>query len=65
MMLLQVISLTDKNVLSRIHMKILLQTAKTQVSLEEEEEEKFVYNWMTKYLLEMLLIAGWMLLIRK
>ena len=45
-------------------MKILLQTAKTQVSLEEEEE-KSVYNSMTKYLPEMLLIAGSMLLITK
>ena len=44
-------------------MKILLQTANTQVSLEEEE--KSVYNSMTKYLPEMLLIAGSMLLIRK
>ena len=50
--------------LSRVHMKILLQTANTQVSLEEEQE-KSIYNSVPKYLPEMLLIAGSMLLIRK
>ena len=48
-------------------MKILLDSK--QVSMEEEEgktkEEKSVYNSMRKYLPEMLLIAGSMLLIRK
>ena len=50
-------------------MKILLQTANTQVSMEEEEGktnvEKSVYNSMTKYLPEILSIAETMLPIRK
>ena len=49
-------------------MKILLQTANTQVFMEEEEgktkEVKSVYNSMTNYLLEMS-IAVLMLPIRK
>ena len=47
-------------------MKILLDSK--QVSMEEEgriKEKKSVYNSMRKYLPEMLLIAGSMLLIRK
>ena len=49
-------------------MKILLQTANTQVSMEEEGKtnvQKSVYNSMTKYLPEILSIAESMLPIRK